>query len=364
MALYLCSQCPSLVIQNPKPSSLRLFSLQSPKPFLSFSSIYSNPNKLSPFRIKSSLSSNESDSDSNDEKSSSQQNIVDEWGEKSEPEPPQSSYLDVDPPKDEDEWGGNGEVEIGKVEKKEKEEEGSYVSGGNGSAVYDKIGELKRSLVDTFYCTDLGFNTSSEVRAEVSELVTQLEALNPIPAPSSSSSLGGNWVLLYTAFSELLPLLAAGTTPLLKIKKIGQSIDTRNFTIENSTTFSSPFATFSFSASAIFEIRSPSRIQVSFKEGILNPPEISSSLPLPENLDVFGQNLDLSVVQRSLTPLQDIVANISRIISGQPPLKLPIPGERSSSWLLTTYLDDDFRISKGDGGLFILAKEGSRLLDQ
>lgn len=66
----------------------------------------------------------------------------------------------------------------------------------------------------------------------------------------------------YTAFSELLPLLAAGATPLLKVDKICQSIDSSSLTIVNSTTLSSPFASFSFSASAAFEVRSPSRIQV------------------------------------------------------------------------------------------------------
>lgn len=66
----------------------------------------------------------------------------------------------------------------------------------------------------------------------------------------------------YTAASELLPLLAAGSTPLLKVKSICQSIETSSRTIVNSTTLSSPFATFSFSASATFEVRSPSRIQV------------------------------------------------------------------------------------------------------
>lgn len=58
------------------------------------------------------------------------------------------------------------------------------------------------------------------------------------------------------------------------------------------------------------------------------------------------------------------MANLAGVISGQAPLKVRIPGERSSSWLLVTYLDKDLRISRGDGGLFVLAKEGSPLLDQ
>jgi len=60
----------------------------------------------------------------------------------------------------------------------------------------------------------------------------------------------------------LIPLLAAGSTPLLKVKSISQSIDTNNLIIDNSTTLSSPFADFSFSATASFEVRSPSRIEV------------------------------------------------------------------------------------------------------
>ncbi|CAH2059257.1 unnamed protein product [Thlaspi arvense] len=279
--------------------------------------------------------------------------ITDEWGEKSGPEPEDSGtrFAESDPPRNEDEW----------EERTVKEAE---VDAGNGNAAYDKTWELKRCLADTVYGTELGLRAGSEVRAEVLELVNQLEALNPMPAPLENPELlDGNWVLLYTAFSELLPLLAAGSTPLLKVKSISQSIDTKNLSIDNSTTLSGPFADFSFSASASFEVRSPSRIEVSFKEGTLRPPEIKSSVDLPESVAVFGQEISLSLLKQSLNPLQDVAANISRAISGQPPLKLPFPGNRGSSWLLTTYLDKDLRISRGDGGLFVLAREGSSLLE-
>lgn len=105
------------------------------------------------------------------------------------------------------------------------------------------------------------------------------------------------------------------------------------------------------------------KFQVSFKEGTLKPPEIKSSVDLPESVGVFGQQISLSLLKQSLNPLQDVAANISRALSGQPPLKLPFPGNRGSSWLLTTYLDKDLRISRGDGGLFVLAREGSSLLE-
>nr|AAK68845.1 putative fibrillin [Arabidopsis thaliana]AAM10011.1 putative fibrillin [Arabidopsis thaliana] len=279
--------------------------------------------------------------------------ITDEWGEKSGPELEESGtrFMESDPPRNEDEWGGEigGETEA---------------DAGNGSAVSDPTWELKRCLADSVYGTELGFKAGSEVRAEVLELVNQLEALNPTPAPLENPELlDGNWVLLCTAFSELIPLLAAGSTPLLKVKSISQSIDTNNLIIDNSTTLSSPFADFSFSATASFEVRSPSRIEVSFKEGTLKPPVIKSSVDLPESVGVFGQQISLSLLKQSLNPLQDVAANISRALSGQPPLKLPFPGNRGSSWLLTTYLDKDLRISRGDGGLFVLAREGSSLLE-
>lgn len=112
--------------------------------------------------------------------------ITDEWGEKSETGPEESGtrFADSDPPTNEDEWE---ERNVGEAE----------VDAGNGSAVHDRTGELKRCLADTVYGTELGFRADSEVRAEVLELVNQLEALNPTPAPVENPELlDGNWVLL------------------------------------------------------------------------------------------------------------------------------------------------------------------------
>ncbi|XP_057477748.1 LOW QUALITY PROTEIN: plastoglobulin-1, chloroplastic-like [Actinidia eriantha] len=391
MALLLTSP-PSLSSKTPKPSLL--FSLLRPsKTHTLFSSLLSKTPKFPTLR-RSAAASTGGDSSPND---GAPAGVSDEWGEKGEPETePPTKFPDVDPPKDEDEWGVSAgrkpaavvdewgeraELETDPPTRlsdadpaTDEDEWGTVRVGfgndyGNGSAggaevVDDKLMELKRCLVDTVYGSDLGFRASEEVRAEVLELVSQLEAANPTPAPTEATAvLDGNWVLVYTAFSELLPLLAAGTTPLFKVKQICQAINTSSLTIENSTTLSGPFGSFSFSASAAFEVRTPTRIQVEFKEGTLQPPEIKSSIDLPENVDIFGQKITLSPAQQFLNPLREAVASIARTISGQPPIKLPIPGERTKSWLLITYLDKDFRISRGDGGLFVLAKEGSPLLD-
>lgn len=55
---------------------------------------------------------------------------------------------------------------------------------------------LKRQLVDSFYGTDRGLKATSQTRAEVVELITQLEAKNPTPAPTEALTLlNGKWIL-------------------------------------------------------------------------------------------------------------------------------------------------------------------------
>nr|KAJ0191177.1 hypothetical protein LSAT_V11C800438830 [Lactuca sativa] len=80
---------------------------------------------------------------------------------------------------------------------------------------------------------------------------------------------------LYTAFSELLPLLALGITPLLEVEKICQQISATTLTINNSITFSTLFATFTSISSANFEVRSTSRIQM-----LLSPKKMISGIAL------------------------------------------------------------------------------------
>ncbi|CAH1439297.1 unnamed protein product [Lactuca virosa] len=122
--------------------------------------------------------------------------VTDEWGEKSEPEnEPPTRLSTSDPPQNEDEWG------TGATEQPEEE----ISVAGNGSQTVEvtaaedngKIEELKRCLVDSVYGTGLGFRASTEERAEIMELVTQLEAINPTPAPTDAVELlDGNWILL------------------------------------------------------------------------------------------------------------------------------------------------------------------------
>lgn len=103
--------------------------------------------------------------------------------------------------------------------------------------------------------------------------------------------------------------------------------------------------------------------QVKFEEGSISAPKVSNSAEIPSSLDIMGQKIDFSAAKGLLKPLQDAAMTVARTLSGQPPLKFSIPNDRAQSWLLTTYLDEDLRISRGDGGsVFVLLREGSTLL--
>lgn len=58
------------------------------------------------------------------------------------------------------------------------------------------VADLKRGLIDALYGTMRGLRVSSESRAEIAELITQLEAENPTTAPTEAADmLNGKWVL-------------------------------------------------------------------------------------------------------------------------------------------------------------------------
>ncbi|KAL6990718.1 prolyl aminopeptidase [Sarracenia purpurea var. burkii] len=226
-----------------------------------------------------------------------------------------------------------------------------------------EIDLLKKQLVDSFYGTDRGLRATSETRADVVELITKLEAKNPTPAPTEALTLlNGKWILAYTSFVGLFPLLSR-TLPLVKVEEISQTIDSQNFTVQNSVLFSGPLATTSISTNAKFEVRSPKRVQIKFEEGIIGTPQLTDSIVLPENIEFLGQKIDLTPFKGLITSVQDTASSVAKTISSQPPLKFSISNSNAESWLLTTYLDEELRISRGDAGsVFVLLKEGSPLL--
>ncbi|XP_062161808.1 plastid-lipid-associated protein, chloroplastic-like [Alnus glutinosa] len=259
-----------------------------------------------------------------------------------------------------DEWGPD------------KEEDPSAAAAAAAVAVGEEvkpaepseIDRLKKALVDSFFGTDRGLKATSETRAGIVALITQLEAKNPTPAPTEALSLlNGKWILAYTSFSGLFPLLSTGSLPLVKVEEISQTIDSENLTVQNSVQFAGPLATTSISTNAKFEAQSPKLVQIKLDEGIIGTPQLTDSIVMPENVEFLGQKVDLTPFKGLITSAQETASSIAKTISSQPPVKFPISNGNAESWLLTTYLDEELRISRGDAGsVFVLIKEGSPLL--
>ena len=228
---------------------------------------------------------------------------------------------------------------------------------------------VKTQLLDSFFGTNRGLSASAETRSEVNELITRLESLNPTPSPTDAmDSLSGTWRLQYTTNSELLVLLGADNLPLLKIGEMTQTIDAVNNSVENRVAFSAPMLETSVSTSASFDVRSPKRLQVKFKEAGIETPTLADvslfSTSLPASVDVMGQSVDTAAVTSALEPLQNVASGVfnslGEAMKGIPGVKVPLPENMptgSQAWILTTYLDETLRIARGDGGsVFVLTK--------
>eukprot|EP00238_Polyblepharides_amylifera_P002900 CAMPEP_0196585998 /NCGR_PEP_ID=MMETSP1081-20130531/52811_1 /TAXON_ID=36882 /ORGANISM="Pyramimonas amylifera, Strain CCMP720" /LENGTH=262 /DNA_ID=CAMNT_0041907731 /DNA_START=326 /DNA_END=1114 /DNA_ORIENTATION=+ len=227
--------------------------------------------------------------------------------------------------------------------------------------VYDSMGvsDLKAVLLDSFYGTERGLTASSEVRAEINELLTQLEALNPTASPTEElQMLSGIWKLAYTSNSELSFLLAASNLPLLTIGDITQIIKGDQGLVENQVEVSTPVARRLISAVASFEARSPKRLEVQFTNTKIGSPELLDETEFPSDLNIGGKSFDISPLQGIAGQLKELLRPLATLVTNQPDLNINLPDQAGAkSWLLTTYLDEDIRIARGDGGsIFVLTK--------
>ena len=232
-----------------------------------------------------------------------------------------------------------------------------------------EVDAVKSRLLDSFYGTNRGLSASSKTRAEANELISRLEAMNPTPSPSYElAALSGKWRLVYTSNSEVMFLLAAENLPGLNVGDITQTIDGVGGRVENRVAFSAPMVESSVSANASFEVRSPKRLQVKFNEAGVETPTIIADvfqyMSLPMTVDVMGQSIDTAPLANLMQPFQsgltDALNGVKSAMSGLPSLKVPLPESASpgsEAWLLTTYLDGDLRVARGDGGsVFVLTK--------
>ena len=91
-----------------------------------------------------------------------------------------------------------------------------------------------------------------------------------------------------------------------------QTIDPDSASVENRVAFSAPLVETSVSTRASFEVRSPKRLQVRFREaGIATPTLVDASLfSLPASVDVLGQSVDTTAVTSALEPIQSAARGV------------------------------------------------------
>ncbi|KAJ9509746.1 hypothetical protein QJQ45_011392 [Haematococcus lacustris] len=120
---------------------------------------------------------------------------------------------------------------------------------------------------------------------------------------------------------------------------------------------SGPLSRTALTTRASFEVRSPKRLQLKLERGSIATPELLSDVEIPSSISLLGQAVDLTQLKDALVPLsnslQGVVSQVNSVINstaGPAGLSVPLQGENAQTWQLTTYADDDLRITRGDGG--------------
>lgn len=191
--------------------------------------------------------------------------------------------------------------------------------------------DIKAALLDSFYGTERGLSARSEIRAEIGELITQLESLNPTPSPTEDPSLAaleGVWKLVFTSNSELIAVLALSKLPFVEVGDITQKIDSVEGVVVNTIGLTVPFSRTSFSTTASFEVRSPKRLQLRLTKTGIQTPELLTDLELPSNISIMGQFVDLSQLKSALTPVNERVmglfGQVNNVLSQTPKLQFDV----------------------------------------
>ena len=262
----------------------------------------------------------------------------------------------------------------------EDEEEEAFEAVAPAAAPASSSAEsVKSQLMDAVAGTKRGLAASGAARARINELIATLEASNPTPSPATAdgaAGLAGEWKIAYTSASELLLLLASENLPGVTIGDITQTIDVVAGTVENRVNVRAPLIDTSLIATADFEATSPKRIRVKFTDAGVVTPSIDTSsvlqyIDLPPTIDVAGQSIDTTAASEALEPLrkaaEGALGGLAEAVKTLPPaLKVPLPAGglgaagaegAESTWLLTTYLDEDTRVARGDGGsVFVMRR--------
>lgn len=227
--------------------------------------------------------------------------------------------------------------------------------------------DLKKSLANAVYGTNWGMNATRETHAAIADIITQLEAVNPTPAPTENlETINGKWIMAYTSVEEFLPFIAAKYLPLVNITEIAQDIDADSLTIDNTVSFTGPYMKTTFTKCASFDVRSPKRLQMMYEESFIATSQVDEEVVDngPEMTDFMGHKINLRGLKSLLQPIEDVTKQVTKQAASHPPLRIPYPANTVQSWQVITYVDDCVRIARvAGGGVFALVKPGSAIAE-
>lgn len=192
-------------------------------------------------------------------------------------------------------------------------------------------GLLLRELADK----NRGINATETDKQYIRSLVAQLEERNPNPKPFEVPQLlDGNWRLLYTTSKELLGL---DNIPFFKLGSIYQCIRVRDAKIYNIAEISGvPLLEGIVSVAARFEPVGDRRVNVRFERAI--------------------SGLQRLLAYKSPNSLIDQIEAGKKFAA----IDFKITAREQRGWLDITYLDETFRLGRGnEGSIFILDRVGA-----
>lgn len=186
----------------------------------------------------------------------------------------------------------------------------------------DSVKEALRTAIEP---TERGiFGCQKAERAQIAELIEQLEALNPVPAPMESlEKVEGEWRLLYTTVQILgAKRTKLGLRSFVNLGDFVQRIDLEGKLAVNEVAFNVAglgAIEGMLTIEATFDVVTPTRVDIKYRQSTLVPDKLQA---------LFEKNFDLLLA----------IFN-------------------PEGWLELSYLDEDMRIGRDDkGNVFVLER--------
>jgi len=186
------------------------------------------------------------------------------------------------------------------------------------------VKSLKVGLLEAVSGTDRGiFGLPAAKRTHILDLISQLEANNPVSAPTEHLGMcHGRWQLLFSTITITgVKRTKLGLRDFIKLGEFIQTIDTTNSLAINTVSFSVTGLSMiggALTITASYAPSLPKRVDITFKDAVLNPAALQK---------LFEANYDL----------------LLSIFNPQGHLDI-------------TYLDDEHRVGRDDKGNVYLLK--------